>query len=67
MMCLLPPIRAAEIVESVCKYVDGISQNLQSFSPYYPGPFTVFCFLRITVKQVKSSSQISPYQQVNQY
>ena len=33
-MSLLPPIRAAEIVESVCKYVDGISQNLQTLSSY---------------------------------
>ena len=31
---LLPPIRATDIVESVSKYVDGISQNLQSVSPY---------------------------------
>ena len=34
LMSLLPPIRAAEIVECVCKYVDGISQNLQNVSPY---------------------------------
>ena len=31
---LFPPIRATEIVACVCKYVDGISQNLQSVSPY---------------------------------
>ena len=31
---LLPPIRAAEIVEYACRYVGGISQNLQSVSPY---------------------------------
>ena len=31
---LLPPIRSAEIVESVRKYMDGISQNLQSLSSY---------------------------------
>ena len=31
---LLPPKRAAEIVQCVRKYVDGISQNLQSLSPY---------------------------------
>ena len=31
---LLPLIRAAEIVECVRKYMDGISQNLQSLSPY---------------------------------
>ena len=30
----LPPIRAAEIVECVHKYMDEISQNLQSSSPY---------------------------------
>ena len=30
---LLPPIRAAEIVECVRKFVVGISQNLQSLSP----------------------------------
>ena len=29
---LLPPMRAAEIGECVCKYVDGISQNLQSMN-----------------------------------
>ena len=49
---LLPPIRAAEIAE----YVDRISQNLQSLSPYSPGPDTVFSFLWIIVKQVKLSS-----------
>ena len=31
---LLPPIRAAEIVECVRKYMDGSSQNLQSLSSY---------------------------------
>ena len=31
---LLPPIREAEIVECVCKYEEGISQNLLSVSPY---------------------------------
>ena len=31
---LLLSIRAAEIVESVCKYVDGIPKILQSVSPY---------------------------------
>ena len=30
---LLSPIRAAEIVECVRKFVIGISQNLQSFEP----------------------------------
>ena len=65
---LLPPIRAAEIFERVRKYVgDGISQNLQSLSFYWPCPPTVFSFLRIMVKQVKSSSQTSRYQRVNQY
>ena len=64
---LLPPIRAAEIVECVRKYVDGISQNLQSLSPYQPSHPPVFSFLPIVVKQVKSSSQICRYQQVNQY
>ena len=38
----------------ICKYVDGISQNLQSVSPFLP---TVFSLLGIMVKQVKSSSQ----------
>ena len=33
-MKLLPPIRAAEIVECVRKYMDGISKNLQSLSSY---------------------------------
>ena len=32
-LILLPPIKAAEIVECVSEYVDGISQNLQSLSP----------------------------------
>ena len=31
---LLPPIRAAEIVECMCNYMDGISRNLQSLSSY---------------------------------
>ena len=31
---LLPPIRAAEIVECVRKYMDGSSQNLQCLSSY---------------------------------
>ena len=31
---LLPPIRATGIVECVRKYVDGISQYLQSLSSY---------------------------------
>ena len=31
---LLPPIRVAEIIECVRKYVDRISQNLQILSPY---------------------------------
>ena len=31
---LLPPIRVAEIVECVRKYMDGSSQNLQSLSFY---------------------------------
>ena len=31
---LLPPTRAAEIFGCVCKYVDGMLQNLQSVSPY---------------------------------
>ena len=31
---LLPPIKAAEIVECVDKYMDGISQNLQSLNSY---------------------------------
>ena len=52
----LPPIRAAEIVDCVRKYMDGISQNLHSLSSYSPNSPTVFLFLRIMVKQVKSSS-----------
>ena len=31
---LLPPIRAAEIVECVRTYIDGFSQNLQSLNSY---------------------------------
>ena len=31
---LLPPIRAAEIVECVRKYMDRSSQNLQNLNPY---------------------------------
>ena len=31
---IIGAIRAAEIVESVRKYMDGISQNLQSLSSY---------------------------------
>ena len=50
---LLLSIRAAEIVDSVRKYMDGISQNLQSLSFYKPYPPTVFLFLQIMVKQVK--------------
>ena len=61
---LLPPIRAADIVESVCNYVDEISLNLQSMKPCTS---TVFSFLRIMVKQEKSSSQTSQYQRVNHY
>ena len=53
---LLPPLSAAEIVECVRKYMDRSSQNLQSLSSYLPDPPTVFLLLRITVKQVKSSS-----------
>ena len=74
---LLPPIRATEIVECVRKYVDGIScickyayvyvHNLQSLSPYLPCPPTSCLVLLIMVKQVKSSSQLSRYQWVNQY
>ena len=33
-MFLLPPIRGAEIVECVRKYLEGSSQNLQSLSSY---------------------------------
>ena len=47
---------ATEIVDCVRKYMDGISQNLQGLIPYYPGAPTVLSFLRIMVKQVKSSS-----------
>ena len=31
---LLPTIRAVEIAEFMCKYVDGISQNLETLSSY---------------------------------
>ena len=31
---LLPPIRATDINECMRKYMDGISQNLQSLSSY---------------------------------
>ena len=61
---LLPPIRAADIVECLCNYVDEISLNLQSMKPCTS---TVFSFLRIMVKQEKSSSQTSQYQRVNHY
>ena len=57
----------AEIVECACKYVDEIFQNLQNVSPYYPYLLTVFSFLRVMVKQVKSSSQTSRYQRFNHY
>ena len=63
---LLPSIRASEIVECVRKYVDGISQNLQSLTPYEPGPLTLFLFLRIMLKQVKSSSWSSQISESNQ-
>ena len=33
-------------------YVDGISENLQSLSPYKPGPHTVFSFLGSLVKKL---------------
>ena len=56
---LLPPIRAAEIVECVHKYMNRSSQNLQSFSSYYKDPPTVFLLIWITVKQVKSLTQTS--------
>ena len=46
----------AEIVECVLKYIDRISQNLQSLSSYQPDPLTVFLFLRIVIKQIKSWS-----------
>ena len=59
--------KAAEVAEFVCKYVDGISQILQSLSLYQPDPSTVFPFLWIMVKQVKALSQTSRYQQVNRY
>ena len=63
----LPLLRVAEIVECVCKYDDGISQNLQGLSPYWLGPPVLFSFLQIMVKQVKSSIQINQYQRVNPY
>ena len=31
---LLPPITVGEFVECVRKYVDGVSHNLRSLSPY---------------------------------
>ena len=62
---LLPPITVGEIVECVRKYVDGVSHNLRSLSPYQTCPPTVILVLRIMVKQVKSSSQTSRYEQVN--
>ena len=64
---LLPPIRAVETVECVREYVDRISQNLQSVSLCHPRPPTVFSFLWIMVKQVKSLSQTTRYQRVNHY
>ena len=65
--CLLTPIRVAKITECVRKYMEEISQNLHSLSPYQPCSHTVFSLLLIMIKQVKSSSQISRYQQVNKY
>ena len=53
---LLLPIKVAEIIECMCKYMDGTSQNLQSLSSYQPDPPKMFLLLRIMVKQVKSSS-----------
>ena len=43
-------------------YVDRILKNRQSMGSYQPFPPAVFSFLRIMVKQVKSSSQTSRYQ-----
>ena len=33
-LVLLPPVRAAEIVECARKYIDGSSQDRQSLSSY---------------------------------
>ena len=43
-LSLLPPIRAAEILECVRKYMGGISTNLQGLSSYQPAHFTMFLF-----------------------
>ena len=59
MQSLIAAIKVEGIVDCVCNYVDGISQNLRILNPYWPGPLTVFSFLRIIVKQVKSSSKTS--------
>ena len=64
---LLPPIRAAEIVECGRKYMDGSSQNLQRLSSYQLDPPMVFLLLRIKAKQIKSSSQTSWRQRANRY
>ena len=50
-----------QIVECTRKYVDGISQNLQSLNPYLPCYPTIFSSLQIMVKQFKSSGQMSRY------
>ena len=55
------------LIACVSKYVDGISQNLRILNPYQPGLPTVFSFLQIMVKQVKSSNKTSRYQQVNRH
>ena len=47
--------------------MEGISQNLQILNAYEPGPPTEFLFLRMIVKQVKSSSKTNRYQRVNRH
>ena len=54
---------AAEIVECVCKYEDGITYNLQSLSPYYSGLPTLFSFLRSMVN--KSNHRVIRYKRVS--
>ena len=63
--CNCGPKGATKISECVRKYVDRISQNLQSLNPYSLAPLTVFLFLQIMVNQ--SNHQVSRYQRVNWY
>ena len=60
---LLPSIRAADIVECVCMWME-LSQNLQSVSPYYPCPPSVFVlpYYGKTSKIIESNKLMSASQ-----